>query len=674
MKKLFNLLLLLVTITVQSQTMVGIIASQNSGGGTPAYARDFADIFISQQSLKQSPQSGMRSTGTDISEDGLFLIEVGDTPDYVHFYTMGSSFDLDELAIDGYYDVSPDGGNPSLQGIMYGDSDTKVYLADLGNDGIMSYTLSGAGDFGTASFVNDWNPPQSINELVFNIKPDGTSFQIAALNDATVTQYDTGTDWIMTGSVYDGSGELLNNATGKSNHYITYMDNVGDLFAYNDPSTGLTEEGGSRIRRGELATAYDFTSTITKDVEWSMDFFDMTDGMFGIKWHENDESFVSGGYGTDHFYKFRFLGDDTFTTGVDESKYYFDNVYGHQIITPLSFPTMSDDVSIVADMVIREGKGSVLNEIAGSYSSNYLRFYHTESTDRINVQFYDGTNSASAQASWVNDGLRHQFAAVLNSGTDVKLYVDGVEVEDNNDTDACDWSVVDNNQLMFVGARQNGTGFLGGEFYNFQVYDKELSPTEVSDLYTDITDVKTSLVLYLGDEKGDYFWKDESGNDYHGGVEGVQHIPYAEIGIQANAVNPYDEENKDLGWTAERSSTVTVDSDSYDGDYSIKVVSGASTYSYGEFYLSGIEIGESYEVKFWAKASTFNPSSKQQVQLSDTGWTVQIEIDIDSTDWTEYSAIREANSTTPRINARANRGVATVGQELWIDNITITKQ
>lgn len=134
-------------------------------------------------------------------------------------------------------------------------------------------------------------------------------------------------------------------------------------------------------------------------------------------------------------------------------------------------------------------------------------------------------------------------------------------------------------------------------------------------------------------------------------------------------------------WEAFRSATVEMtgvgqaDTDKYDGSYAILVTSGAQTYSNAQIYFANCVIGESYEIKFRAKSGTYNPSSAQQIQFSDTGgWTVSAEISITTSTWDEYTIVREADSTTPKIAVRANRSVATANQELFIDIISLTLQ
>lgn len=647
----------------QFTPMVGILAQDG-------YSKDFSNIYVSQQSLRLTPTSGIRSSGMDVSEDGLYFVSVSDNPDYISSYSVTFAWDFSDITFDGERNVAADDVGANINGIMYGDGDTKMYITDSGNDGIQSYTLSTAGDSNSSSYVSLWNPAQTVNEFVFNINPNGDVFQIMADNDQSVYQFDTSTDWIMASSTYDASNSLLFSATDNA-QYLTYVDTNGKNFAYNDP--GLAG-GASVIRHGSLDAAWDFTSTFTKDITKSMDFFDMSDGFYGVKWHEADKSFVTIGYGLDYLFKMRFLTDDTYETAVDEAKYHFPNIYGRQIITPKNINSITGSMTLVADIAIELGKGAVLNELAGSYSNNWLRWWHVESSGTLSIQIADGTNTVSStEAGWTNDGLRHQIVAVYTSGTGVEWYIDGSLTETDVDTDLADWSNVDNNQQFFVGARQNGAGFLGGDYYNFQIYDKALNSTEVGDLWTDISDTATSLEMYLGDQKGKYFWKDESTEENHAGVESVLRQKVVDaVGedeySQNNAASRWTEVNNTTGWTTSSASIASSTTAPKDGTYSLLITSTASGFASGRYIFSGTK-GKHYTIKLWTKAGT----GSTQILRNWVNFTGFNNVDVSGdTAWTEHIVDVIATTTADcEIRFYSSDDTGNSGDILYVDKIMI---
>ena len=136
------------------------------------------------------------------------------------------------------------------------------------------------------------------------------------------------------------------------------------------------------------------------------------------------------------------------------------------------------------------------------------------------------------------------------------------------------------------------------------------------------------------------------------------------------------------GWTAERSATVAISTDNTgslkfgkDNDlstHSIKVTSGAQTYSNG-YISASIESGSVYQFDVDCKVDSFNASSPQQIHLPDT-WLNLREIDVDTTTWEHFTFYETAiNTGDYPVSFRANRHVSTAGQELFVDNLIVKK-
>jgi hypothetical protein len=114
-------------------------------------------------------------------------------------------------------------------------------------------------------------------------------------------------------------------------------------------------------------------------------------------------------------------------------------------------------------------------------SNNQWQLYQQGSADKIYMIFYNGGNTnvgSLISTSTINDGNWHNII-VTQSGNTVKLYIDGTL----EDTDTTSGKVTDT-QKTTLGAYYEGSGsFYDGQIDEFTLYDRELSGTEVSNLF-----------------------------------------------------------------------------------------------------------------------------------------------------------------------------------------------
>lgn len=138
---------------------------------------------------------------------------------------------------------------------------------------------------------------------------------------------------------------------------------------------------------------------------------------------------------------------------------------------------------------------------------------------------------------------------------------------------------------------------------------------------------------------------------------------------QSNAAHPTNEANSTTGWTGAAAITSS-STTSQSGTYSIRAVS-TSTGGRDARYTYTATVGTVYNITIWARrGATFNnPAFANWTGVS--GFTTTT---INSQTWTQYNFTVTATATNPTIVAYAAPIGAAAGNEIFIDNITITAQ
>lgn len=138
---------------------------------------------------------------------------------------------------------------------------------------------------------------------------------------------------------------------------------------------------------------------------------------------------------------------------------------------------------------------------------------------------------------------------------------------------------------------------------------------------------------------------------------------------QSNAAHPTNEANSTTGWTGAAAITSS-STTSQSGTYSIRAVS-TSTGGRDARYIYTATVGTVYNITIWARrGATFNnPAFANWTGVS--GFTTTT---INSQTWTQYNFTVTATATNPAIVAYAAPIGAAAGNEIFIDNITITAQ
>ena len=125
------------------------------------------------------------------------------------------------------------------------------------------------------------------------------------------------------------------------------------------------------------------------------------------------------------------------------------------------------------------------------------------------------------------------------------------------------------------------------------------------------------------------------------------------------------------GWDAFQNTTVAVSSSEFtNGLYSIQgeALGGGSD----QFHLNlTTESGADYRITFWAKTNV-SGSGFGRIRNS-SGWTPALPQQIFNTVWTEYSYDVQATGTSAYINFYATYPGGAIGDQTFVDNITIIK-
>jgi hypothetical protein len=100
----------------------------------------------------------------------------------------------------------------------------------------------------------------------------------------------------------------------------------------------------------------------------------------------------------------------------------------------------------------------------------------------IGIRDDGGAGGASLSGTTaINDGNWHHVAVTLNSSQNLKLYVDGISV--GSQGSALTTSLTPDVAGSAIGyERRNGTGFLVGDLDDLQIYNRALTPTEITSI------------------------------------------------------------------------------------------------------------------------------------------------------------------------------------------------
>jgi|GEM_PF-953686 len=170
-----------------------------------------------------------------------------------------------------------------------------------------------------------------------------------------------------------------------------------------------------------------------------------------------------------------------------------------------------------------------------------------------NIGFYDGSSWHNFGAS-PNDGNWHHLVWNFDNGT-ATLYVDNVQLGST-----ISYSV---NSLSNAGEQSIGAAYTGGNnpydgcLFDFRVFDRVVTPSEINDLYNHKLGVASNdlIAWYKMDEKAGSVAYDSSGNGKHGVITGTTASTFHAV------QNEYSFQNQ-VGYTSSGSTLIPRDESS----------------------------------------------------------------------------------------------------------------
>jgi sugar lactone lactonase YvrE len=196
-----------------------------SGTSVYQYALDDAwDITSADYDSKTFDFSTEEATPTGIlfNPAGTKMYMVGTTDGIVEQYTLSTAWDVSTATADAVQlDVSSEDTAPN--GMVFGNSGLKLYVAGNTNNTIYEYTLSTAYDLSTASYSSN-----SISVAVQETAPGGVAFNtggtkmyVAGSQSDAVHQYTLSTAWDVSTATTDGVDfQVVDDDTGITDIFI----------------------------------------------------------------------------------------------------------------------------------------------------------------------------------------------------------------------------------------------------------------------------------------------------------------------------------------------------------------------------------------------------------------------------------------------------------------------
>ncbi len=216
---------------------------------------------------------------------------------------------------------------------------------------------------------------------------------------------------------------------------------------------------------------------------------------------------------------------DVMSNSELEDLTHINNVYsfGGGLTDYFTTPFDLNGISNVS-MVVNASVGDNSQErcIAAFSNSSTWFFFRIYTDNDIDVQLYDGTNISAGSSAWTGrDTNNHQFAFTYSTSVGVKIFVDGTQLglTDAN-TDFPGWT---DSRPVQIGRRYNiDITVFDGDMRIFQIYDRTLSDTEISDLNTNIDSISSGKVLDLNNTKSETTWTDDVSSNNGTNAGGVE--------------------------------------------------------------------------------------------------------------------------------------------------------
>ena len=225
-----------------------------------------SNLIISQSGDYIAPVTGLESwtysaiksvsadetepRGVSFSSDGTKMYVVGNLGNDITQYTLSVAWDITTASTPTTFSVGTQEGVP--YDIYFKPDGTRFYLTG-GNDSVYRYDLSSAWNITTAAYVNSYSfTAQETDGNAIFFKPDGTKMYIMGTVGDDVNEYNLGTAWDITTSVYS------------TVFYVGDYESAPQALAFNSAGTKMWVLGTSynRIIEYDLGTAWSVATAV----------------------------------------------------------------------------------------------------------------------------------------------------------------------------------------------------------------------------------------------------------------------------------------------------------------------------------------------------------------------------------------------------------------------------
>ncbi len=416
----------------------------------------------------------------------------------------------------GFTSVEVRGINTSGGGISYGGSTTTkdtwiTYTGTMTYDGTNAHPINVAGSGGSTNdvfYVDDFSVTKVLQSadlsdtypaIIDVNEPVLGAEAVTSISNQGGNPYETfsGASGNFVESMINssGSGQAFTNEVG-ANTTSTYKIVISLTVNSGSVPTLSANQNDGTYTSGDFKTGTTHPAIVSGTNTYyttfsatDKDFLFLVSGTTNLSDVTISVKEVSGNVGTmtnqdsaDLVYS-SVLPDQSFlATGVN-SAYNFINLDGaDQKITIAGGGVVSGDATMSLwiktshsgeAFILSRDDNSTRSYYFAKNSSNYLLF---------KMQDGSGNNTFVASSDAINDGEWHHIVAVVDVGTSITLYSDGSQVAQTTSSVPSSFNTA--TEELYIGAFGDGSGFYNGDVGQTAIWNKALSATEVSAIYT----------------------------------------------------------------------------------------------------------------------------------------------------------------------------------------------
>lgn len=224
---------------------------------------------------------------TSLAGETFYVVDEGATPE-IHQYDPDSTFDISTLTHQKSFDTSGKAGQPT--GMAWKDDGSKLYVVGKGSDSVHQYSASPKWDIGSLTFETSFDV--SGDETVptgVTWKDDGTKMYIVGRGGGNVVQYDVSTAYDLTSTV------------SKDKSFSLQDIEQADM-AWNSDGTKLYHISPDTVYEYDLSTAWDIGTASYNSV--SVDLSSEDSDHSGVVWDDDGSMLYTSGDSNDNVYQY----------------------------------------------------------------------------------------------------------------------------------------------------------------------------------------------------------------------------------------------------------------------------------------------------------------------------------------------------------------------------------